>query len=104
MIESYAAWPLLTGLRGQPLADLDALATALSRPSLFAAAYAIESLDITPFLVHPDGALVLDAVLASPPHPMTVPAPPPTPRLYTLVPDRRFDLPLEEFPPETARE
>ena len=65
MIESVAAYPLLTGLRGQPPADLDALATALSRLSLFAAANAaaIESLDLNPFLVRPDGALALDAVL-----------------------------------------
>ena len=65
MIESVAAFPLLTGLRGQPPADLDALAAALSRLSLFAAANAdtIESLDLNPFLVRPDGALALDAVL-----------------------------------------
>ena len=62
MIESFAAYPLLTGLRGQPAA----LATALSRLPLFAAA--IESLDINPFLVRPDGALALDAVLVTP-HP-----------------------------------
>ena len=40
MIESVAAYPLLTGLRGQPPPDLDALAAALSRLSLFAAANA----------------------------------------------------------------
>ena len=69
MIESVAAYPLLTGLRGQPPADLDALATALSRLSLFAAANAaaIESLDLNPFLVRPDGALALDAVLVTRP-------------------------------------
>ncbi len=65
MIESVAAFPVLTGLRGQPPADLDALAAALSRLSLFAAANAdtIESLDLNPFLVRPAGALALDAVL-----------------------------------------
>ena len=69
MIESVAAYPLLTGLRGQPPADLDALAAALSRLSLFAAANAaaIESLDLNPFLVRPDGALALDAVLVTRP-------------------------------------
>ena len=69
MIESVAAYPLLTGLRGQPPADLDALATALSRLSLFAAANAaaIESLDLNPFLVRPSGALALDAVLVTRP-------------------------------------
>ena len=72
MIESVAAYPLLTGLRGQPPADLDALAAALSRLSRFAAANAdaIESFDINPFLVRPDGALALDAVLVpGPPTP-----------------------------------
>ena len=69
MIESVAAYPLLTGLRGQPPADLDALAAALSRLSLFAAANAaaIESLDLNPFLVRPSGALALDAVLVTRP-------------------------------------
>ena len=38
MIESVGAYPLLTGLCGQPPADLGALSTALSRLSLFAAA------------------------------------------------------------------
>ena len=71
MIESVAAYPLLTGLRGQPPADLGALAAALSRLSCFAAANAdvIESLDVNPFLVRPEGqgALALDAVLVTRP-------------------------------------
>ena len=66
MIESLAAYPLLTGLRGQPPADLDALATAPSRLSLFAAANAIESLDINPFSSAPT---------ASPSTPSSSPAP-----------------------------
>ena len=78
MIESVAAYPLLTGLRGQPPADLDALAAALSRLSLFAAANAdtIESLDLNPFLVRPEGALALDAVLVT--RPADPHYPPPT--------------------------
>ena len=69
MIESVAAYPVLTGLRGQPPADLGALTTALSHRSRFAAANAdtIESLDLNPFLVRPDGALALDAVLVPAP-------------------------------------
>ena len=69
MIQEIAAFPVLTGLRGQPPADLDALAAALSRLSLFAAANAaaIESLDLNPFLVRPSGALALDAVLVTRP-------------------------------------
>ena len=53
-------------------ADLDALAAALSRLSRLAPANAdtIESLDIRPFVVRPEGALALYAVLvtSSPPH------------------------------------
>ena len=69
MIEEIAALPVPTGLRGQPPVDLDALATALSRLSLFAAANAdtIESLDLNPFLVRPTGAFALDAVLVTRP-------------------------------------
>ena len=69
MIEEIAAYPVLTGLRGQPPADLDALAAALSRLSLFAAANAdtVDSLDVNPFLVRPSGALALDAVLVTRP-------------------------------------
>ena len=67
MIEEIAAYPVLTGLRGQPPADLEALAVALSRLSLFATANAaaIESLDLNPFLVRPSGALALDAALVT---------------------------------------
>ena len=59
MIESVASYPLPTGLRRPPSADLDALAAASSR---FAAANAdgIESLDdINPVLVRPEGTLRL---------------------------------------------
>lgn len=65
MIESVAAFPALAGVRGQPPADIDALAGALARLSGFAAAnaHAIESIDVNPFLVQPDGAMALDAVL-----------------------------------------
>ena len=53
--------------RCPPRSDLDALDAALSRLSRFAAANAdaIESLDINPFLVRPEGALALDAVLVT---------------------------------------
>ena len=67
MIESVAAYRLLTGRRGQPHADLDALATALSRLTCFAATNAIEPLVINTFLVHTDGALAVDAVLVTHP-------------------------------------
>ena len=69
MIREIKAYPVLEGLRGQPPADIDALAEALSRLSLFAAAHAgqLETLDLNPFLVRPrgDGAVALDAVLVT---------------------------------------
>ncbi len=69
MIHEIKGYPVLEGLRGQPAADIDALAQALSALSLFAAAHAdqIETLDINPFLVRPAGAgaMALDAVLAT---------------------------------------
>ena len=71
MIRSITGWPVLTGVRGRPACDLDALAAALSRLSRFAAANeaAVESLDVNPFLVRPEGAVALDAalVLRTPP-------------------------------------
>ena len=58
---------LLDGARGAPPSDIDALATALSRVSCFAAAHAdgIASIDINPFLVLPrgQGAVALDALI-----------------------------------------
>ena len=65
MIRSITGWPVLTGVRDRPACDLDALAAALSRLSLFAAATeaAVESLDVNPFLVRPEGAVALDAAL-----------------------------------------
>lgn len=58
---------MLRGFRGQPPSDVDALAQALSRLSHFAAAHAddIESIDVNPFVVLPQGrgAVALDAVV-----------------------------------------
>jgi acyl-CoA synthetase (NDP forming) len=56
---------LLEGARGQPAADLDALATAISRLSLFAAAHAdcIDSVEMNPLRAMPDGCLALDALI-----------------------------------------
>ena len=67
MIRGIKGYALLEGARGQPPADTEALARALSRLSLFAHANAgrIESIDINPFLVLPrgDGAMALDALI-----------------------------------------
>jgi acyl-CoA synthetase (NDP forming) len=58
---------ILEGTRGRGPYDLQALFTALARLSQFAAAHAdtIESVDINPFLVLPDGrgAIALDALV-----------------------------------------
>ena len=53
------------GVRGAPPLDIDALADALARLSVFAAENAdvIETIDITPFLVLSDGAVAVDALI-----------------------------------------
>ncbi len=60
---------MLEGVRGRPPADIDALARALSRLSLFAAAAGdrLETLDINPFMVRARGAgaVALDAVMVT---------------------------------------
>jgi acyl-CoA synthetase (NDP forming) len=67
MIREVKGFPLLRGARGRPPADIDALARALSLLSAFAAAYAdtLETLDINPFLVRPEGqgAVAVDALI-----------------------------------------
>ena len=67
MIRSVKGYALLEGVRGQPRADIPALARALARLSVFAQANAdaLESLDINPFIVLPEGqgALAVDALI-----------------------------------------
>ncbi|MEE8396458.1 MAG: acetate--CoA ligase family protein, partial [bacterium] len=67
MIREVKGFPLLEGARGRPRADIDALARALAQLSVYAAAHAgrLESLDVNPFLVLPEGkgALALDALI-----------------------------------------
>jgi acyl-CoA synthetase (NDP forming) len=67
MIREIKGFKVLQGLRGAPPADLEALAEALSRLSVLAAAGAerIESIDVNPFLVLPEGqgAVALDALI-----------------------------------------
>lgn len=57
MIREVKGFPLLDGARGKPKADVAALADALSRLSVFAAANAgrIDSVDVNPILVRPAG-------------------------------------------------
>lgn len=61
--------PLLTGYRGGPAHDIEALAQAIAAVSRFAAANAdrLESLEINPLVVRPGagGVLALDAVIST---------------------------------------
>ena len=67
MISEIKAARILDGVRGHPAADKDALAQALAKLSEIAAANAdnIDSIDINPFIVLPEGegALAVDALL-----------------------------------------
>jgi acyl-CoA synthetase (NDP forming) len=67
MIGEIRGAALLEGVRGRPAGDLDALAAALSRLSVFAAAQAghFTSIEINPLLVRPKGLGVaaLDALI-----------------------------------------
>jgi acyl-CoA synthetase (NDP forming) len=57
--------PVLEGARGQPAADLDAIADAIEGLSRLACDYgdAIDALDINPLICGPHGALAVDALL-----------------------------------------
>jgi acyl-CoA synthetase (NDP forming) len=65
MIDELKGAALLKGARGRPPADLDALAGAISRLSLFAATHgrAIESVEMNPLLARPEGPVALDALI-----------------------------------------
>ncbi|EZP79329.1 Acetyl-CoA synthetase (ADP-forming) [Novosphingobium resinovorum] len=67
MIAQVRGRAMFEGVRGAPPADVDALADALSKLSLFAAANVdtIASVDINPFLVLPsgEGAIAVDAFI-----------------------------------------
>ncbi len=67
MIDEVRGRALLDGTRGQPAADIDALAQALSQLSVYAAVYGdrIESIDINPLLVMPKGkgVFAIDALM-----------------------------------------
>ena len=67
MIREIKGYPLLEGVRGGPVADVDTLAEALSRLSVLAHENRdrIDSIDINPFLVLPEGqgACAVDALI-----------------------------------------
>ena len=67
MITELAGAKVLEGVRGRPRCDMDALAGAIAALSRFAAAHAdvVESVDVNPFVVLPEGegGLALDALI-----------------------------------------
>ena len=64
MIRGIKGFPLLTGARGKPPADLDALADALTALSRFAAAHPeVTSAEINPFIALPQGGVAVDALI-----------------------------------------
>ena len=67
MIAGLSVARVLEGVRGRPRCDVDALAAAVAALSRFAAAHAdaIESVDVNPFVVLPEGegGLALDALI-----------------------------------------
>jgi acyl-CoA synthetase (NDP forming) len=68
MIREVKGYPILNGVRGAKPADVNALAKALARLSVYAAANAeqLESIDINPLIVRPRGlgAVAVDALIA----------------------------------------
>lgn len=79
MIGELKTARLLSGFRGAPPADVDALAQAIVRLSTFAlsAGDTLASVELNPFVVLPQGqgALALDAVLLTAPTPSATDAP-----------------------------
>lgn len=67
MIREIKGYKVLEGVRGAPPADIATLAEALSKLSVFAAANAdkLDSIDINPFIVLPEGqgAVAVDALI-----------------------------------------
>jgi hypothetical protein len=67
MIREVKGYPLLEGVHGGEVSDIQALAEALSRLSVLAHENRdqIDSIDINPFLVLPagEGALAVDAMI-----------------------------------------
>jgi len=65
MIRSIRGIKLLLGVRGQPAADIGALADMLARLSVFAASAGqrLKSVDLNPVFARPDGAFAADAII-----------------------------------------
>lgn len=69
MIASLKLYPLLQGVRGQPAADVKAMAATVARLSELALAYAgeIAEIDLNPVLVQPagEGVIAVDALMVA---------------------------------------
>ncbi|PHK94346.1 CoA-binding protein [Pseudoroseomonas rhizosphaerae] len=67
MLRELRAWPLLEGARGAPPADVEALAAALARLSVFADRHRdrLLGVDVNPFILHPRGrgGVAVDALI-----------------------------------------
>lgn len=65
MVDGLKVKPLLDGVRGQAPADVASFAEALARLSSLAVALrdVLAEIDVNPFLVGPDGAVALDALV-----------------------------------------
>jgi acyl-CoA synthetase (NDP forming) len=65
LIDGLRLRPLLDGVRGAPPSDVHALASALARFSVLAAAIGdrVEAIDVNPVLVRPDGVVAVDALI-----------------------------------------
>ena len=65
MIDEIRGRAVLDGARGAPPTDIDALANAISKLSIFAAENSdtIQTIDINPFLALPKGAVAVDALI-----------------------------------------
>ena len=62
MVRSLKTFPLLDGYRGAPRADVVALEDVLLRVSALVEAHPeIVEMDLNPLIVHPAGAVVVDA-------------------------------------------
>ena len=68
MIDEIRGRAVLDGTRSAKAVDLDALADALARLSVFAAANAgrIASIDVNPFIALPEGGVAVDALIVPP--------------------------------------
>ena len=76
MLSSLATYPLLTGFRGEPAADIGALEELLQRVSAMVDAHReILELDLNPVIVGPDGVTTVDARIRVRPAPRRHPWP-----------------------------